>query len=226
MQHDGNEGVAMSWKTMTGRTKTAVVAAGAAVLVVVGAGAAVGATGPSTPTSSHHAVASAPSPAHPTHRRTATPTPTPTAVVTTKLVQQIAAIAFPVTTVQDPSRPKGTSAVTTAGVNGVRTTTYRVTYRDGVETGRVELGQVVTTPPVAQVTTVGSYVAPAPAPAPVAPAAPVPAPAPAQAATITPGAYCSASEVGQVAVAANGRSYQCGGHGPDARGSYHWNTTS
>jgi len=71
--------------------------------------------------------------------------------------------------------------------------------------------------------------APAPAPAPVAaapkpaapaPAAPAPAPAPA---AVTPGAFCPDALVGQPGVAANGRTYVCGGKGPDANGHYHWN---
>jgi hypothetical protein len=75
-------------------------------------------------------------------------------------------------------------------------------------------------------------VAPAPAPAAPAPVAPAPAPAPAapapapappqQTGGINPGGFCS--QVGAVAQADNGRSYKCGGKGPDASGRYHWNT--
>ena len=61
--------------------------------------------------------------------------------------------------------------------------------------------------------------APAPAPAPAAPA-PAPAPAPAG---VTPGAFCPDALVGQSGVAANGRTYVCGGKGADANGHYHWN---
>lgn len=104
-----------------------------------------------------------------THSSTAapkpTPTPTPTPVITTKLVTETSAIPFSSTTVQSASAPQGTSSVTTAGVDGVDTKTYLVTYSDGVETGRTLQSDVVTTPPVTQVTTVGTYVAPAPAPA-------------------------------------------------------------
>ncbi|RII90922.1 hypothetical protein DZF98_10690, partial [Clavibacter californiensis] len=63
-------------------------------------------------------------------------------------------------------------------------------------------------------------VAPAPAPA---PAAPAPEPAQ-QTGLIGPGTYCSPSQVGQVAQAANGRSYKCGGKGADRNGDFHWNT--
>lgn len=61
--------------------------------------------------------------------------------------------------------------------------------------------------------------------APAQPAAPAPPPAPAPATEpIIPGAFCSDSQVGQVAQAANGKSYRCGGKGADASGHYHWNT--
>ncbi len=62
---------------------------------------------------------------------------------------------------------------------------------------------------------------PAPAPAPPAPAPAPPAPA---TGLIVPGAFCPDSEVGHVGVAANGRSYTCGGKGADANGHYHWNS--
>lgn len=93
--------------------------------------------------------------------RVATATPTPQ--VTTKDVAVTSAIPFTATTVNDASVPQGTSSVTTAGVDGVLTTTYRVTYTDGVETGREQISQAVTQQPVSQVTTVGTYVAPPPA---------------------------------------------------------------
>jgi beta-lactam-binding protein with PASTA domain len=108
---------------------------------------------------------------------------------------------------------------------------------------RVDVGSTVTLTLLAPAPapTVEPTVAPAPAPAPAAPApapkpaapapAPVapapapaaPAPAPAQqTGGINPGGFCS--QVGAVAQADNGRSYKCGGKGPDANGKYHWNT--
>ncbi|MFZ7088842.1 G5 domain-containing protein [Curtobacterium sp. RRHDQ10] len=119
------------------------------------------------------------------------------------------------TTVDDPTVAKGTSRVTTAGADGVLTTTYEVTKTDGVETGRTQVSQSVTTPPVTQVTSNGTYVAPVPAPA--APAAP-------DHGVVNPGGFCSASDRGVTAQAANGRSYTCGGKGPDASGRLHWNS--
>lgn len=66
------------------------------------------------------------------------------------------AIPFVAVTVDDPSRDVGTSAVTVVGVDGVRTVTSEVTYTDGVETARRQVSDVVTTPPVDQVTAVGT----------------------------------------------------------------------
>ncbi|RIQ26301.1 hypothetical protein DY240_10575 [Jiangella rhizosphaerae] len=52
--------------------------------------------------------------------------------------------------------------VTTAGVEGVRTLTYEVTLTDGVETGRSLVSDEVTTAPVDEVTSVGTYEPPPP----------------------------------------------------------------
>lgn len=90
-----------------------------------------------------------------------TPTPTPTPVITTELIHETSAIPFQSTTVESSSLAQGTSSITTAGVDGVETKTYLVTYSDGVETSRVLQSDVVTTAPVTQVTTLGTYVAPA-----------------------------------------------------------------
>jgi hypothetical protein len=89
-------------------------------------------------------------------------------VITTKEVTETQVIPFESTTVTDPNLAKGTTRVTTVGVAGVSTLTYKVTYADGVETKRVSASNVVTTPPINQVTSVGTYVyvAPAPKPAP------------------------------------------------------------
>ncbi|GAB3124994.1 HNH endonuclease family protein [Glaciibacter psychrotolerans] len=62
---------------------------------------------------------------------------------------------------------------------------------------------------------------PAPAPAPAPDPAPAPAP-PAAAEPVHPGAFCSTP--GVTGVAANGRSYTCGGKGADTKGKYHWNS--
>lgn len=85
-----------------------------------------------------------------------------------KISTQTKAIPFSSTTVQDASSPQGTSKITTAGINGVETLTYKDTYVNGKQTNHQLVSDTVTTQPITQVTSVGTYVAPviAPAPAP------------------------------------------------------------
>lgn len=222
----------MRWAALKTKTKATIVVTVAAVVWLGGvgsAGALVGTVASHVGDARPAAVVAVadPTTAPPATR---TPTPTPTPVVEVTETTEDAPIPFERTTVDDPALPKGQTRVTTAGVEGTETTTWRVTTTDGVETERAETGKEVTKTPVAEVTSIGSYVAPAPAPvapAPVqqAPAAPDPAPvqqAPAHA-FITPGAFCAGAENGVVAQAASGKSYRCGGKGPDANGHLHWN---
>lgn len=109
-----------------------------------------------------------------TRRPVATRT-TPAPVVTTKTVVETEAVPFAATTRDDPTLAAGTRAVTTVGVAGIRTITYAVVYTDGVETSRSVVSDEVTTPPVDEVTSVGTFVAPPPPPPP--PPAPDPPPA-------------------------------------------------
>ena len=219
----------MKWAALTTKTKATVVVAVAAVVWLGGvgsAGALVGAAASNVAGS--HAATVAVATATPTPRasHTLTPTPTPEPVVVETERTQDTAIPFERTTVDDPALAKGQRRITTAGVPGVLTTTWRITTTDGVETGREEVGKRVTRAPVTEVTAVGSYVAP---PVPGAPPAPAPQQAPPQQAPasapglITPGAFCADAQEGAVAQAANGRSYRCGGKGPDASGHLHWN---
>ncbi len=67
-----------------------------------------------------------------------------------------AAIPFTSTTVKDATSAKGTQKVTTKGVDGVKSTTYKVVTVDGVEESRTLVSEADTTAAVAQVTTVGS----------------------------------------------------------------------
>lgn len=103
-------------------------------------------------------------------QRSASPTPSATPVTEATTVDVETAIPFAATTVDDPGRDAGTSAVTTEGRDGVKTSTYSVTLVDGTETGRTLVSEAVTTPPVDQVTSVGSR-QPAPAAPPAPPAA-------------------------------------------------------
>lgn len=91
-----------------------------------------------------------------------TPTPTPTPIVTVETVTETEAIPFERVTVEDATMELGTSAVTTAGVEGVRTLTYEVTSTDGAETGRTLVSDEVTTAPVDEMTSVGTYEPPPP----------------------------------------------------------------
>jgi hypothetical protein len=93
---------------------------------------------------------------------TATPTPTvvPVPVVTTKDELVLAEVPFAAVSQNDGNLLVGTNVVTVPGVNGVQTTTFRVSYTDGVETGRTQVSQVVTTTPVDQMTNVGVQPAP------------------------------------------------------------------
>ena len=90
--------------------------------------------------------------------------PTPKQVIhitTYKDVEETEPIAFTKETKNDSSIASGTSKVTTPGVNGVKTKTYRVTLLDNVETTRELKGEAMTTAPITEVTSIGTYVAPA-----------------------------------------------------------------
>lgn len=163
-----------TWIRLPRRRSAAAIGLGIAFAVFIGSTSAYGASHPLTPELAAVAAtvkpAAQPRTSTPTSstksEHTPTPTPTPTPVVTTSTVTETVAVPFTSSTVQSGAMAAGTSAVTTPGVNGVETKTYTVTYTDGAETGRVLTGDSVTTPPVTQVTTQGTYVAPAPAPAP------------------------------------------------------------
>lgn len=82
-------------------------------------------------------------------------------VTTYKEVSETAAIPFEKTTSESSLYDKGTTQVTTAGVDGEKTLTYKVTLVDGVETKREVVKEEVTTAPVSEITSVGTYVKPA-----------------------------------------------------------------
>ena len=70
-------------------------------------------------------------------------------------------IPFGKNSVESTSFNKGSSQVTTPGVNGQKTLTYSVTYTDGIETTRTLSKEEVTVNPITEVTTLGTYEAPA-----------------------------------------------------------------
>lgn len=71
-----------------------------------------------------------------------------------KLVAERAAIPFAAVTMIDRALAVGASVVSVAGVPGTRTTTYRVTVVNGVETSRVLVGEEVSRAAVDQITLV------------------------------------------------------------------------
>ena len=83
-------------------------------------------------------------------------------VVTTKEETKTEEVAFQTKEVTNPDLPEGTRRVKTAGKKGVRTIVETVTYTDGVETGRVEKSNTITTPAVDEVVEVGTKKAVAP----------------------------------------------------------------
>jgi hypothetical protein len=93
-----------------------------------------------------------------------TPEPEPGSKVTAKQEVVTTPIPYGSSTVDDPNSPAGSTTVVTAGVAGTLTQTYRVTYTDGIETARTLLTEIVTTPPVAEVVALGSFVPQAAAP--------------------------------------------------------------
>ena len=77
-------------------------------------------------------------------------------VVTTKEETKTEEVAFQTKEVPNADLPEGSRQVKTAGKKGVRTIVYTVTYTDGVETGRVEKSNTITTPAVDEVVEVGT----------------------------------------------------------------------
>lgn len=87
-------------------------------------------------------------------------------VIETRTVTETEAVAFTSTTVEDGNLAKGSTAVRTNGVNGVKTMTYDIDYTNGVAGEKKLVKEEVTTAPIAQVTAIGTYVKPAAAPKP------------------------------------------------------------
>ncbi|WP_164234099.1 G5 domain-containing protein [Microbacterium hydrocarbonoxydans] len=143
--------------------RSGLAALGVAALLITGGGVASASPSPSTEAGNFatpNSIADIPPTASASRP---TPTPVPTTVGT--LTENVA-IPFERTTIDDPLRDQGTTAVVTAGVDGVKVITYRVTMVDGVEVAREVVSETVQTAPVAEVTAIGSK-APAPPPAPV-----------------------------------------------------------
>lgn len=95
-----------------------------------------------------------------TQSPTGSNTQTSNPVTTYKEVTETEEVPFTKESKNDSTRTSGTSEVTTAGVNGLKIKTYKVTLVNGVETKRELVSEEVTRTPVAEVTSIGTYVAP------------------------------------------------------------------
>lgn len=76
-------------------------------------------------------------------------------VVETKLVEQSLALPYSSLTQNDPTMPKGQKSVT-PGENGEKVITFKITYTDGQETGRVVDHERITKAPVNEITRIGT----------------------------------------------------------------------
>lgn len=81
-------------------------------------------------------------------------------VVTVKEESKTEEVAFQITKSTDATLPVGEEKVIRAGVKGVRTIVYTVTYTNNVETSRTVKSDSITTPAVDELIAVGSYVQP------------------------------------------------------------------
>jgi hypothetical protein len=139
---------------------------GALALVIGGAGAVSALPSPvntsqaAPATQSTEPIASA----KPTATPKATPTTKPKPVQEIKQVEERSVVPFTSSTVDDANLASGTTAVVTAGANGERVVTYRVTYEDGVEVSREVATDVISVAPINEVIANGTYVAPPPPP--------------------------------------------------------------
>lgn len=79
-----------------------------------------------------------------------------------KDVTETVPVPHEVVETKDPQAFTGDKKVTTEGVDGEKTITYRVTLTDGVETAREEVATTVGRKPVAEQVTVGTKARPAP----------------------------------------------------------------
>jgi hypothetical protein len=156
---------------------TAAAGAGTLVLALLFSGAATAsATGQ---VASPQATTVTPTTSAATSSSTTTATSTPTPEEVTVSISEQVAIPFASTTVDDPTLLTGAKVVRTSGRAGVKTVTWLVRTRGGVEVGRNVSGEQVTTPAVDEVVAVGTAVpAPPPAERTTAPPAPKSTPTP------------------------------------------------
>jgi hypothetical protein len=81
-------------------------------------------------------------------------------VTTYKDIEETEPVAFSKEAKDDSLLASGTNRITTVGVDGVKTKTYKITLVNGIETARELKSEIITTTPVNEVTSTGTYVAP------------------------------------------------------------------
>jgi len=87
--------------------------------------------------------------------------PKPVPILTTKDVTNTVVLSYKTIFQDDNTLPKGQVKTLVVGVDGYTTTTTRIYYSDGIETGREQLVQT-TTPAIDQVVLNGTYIDPEP----------------------------------------------------------------
>lgn len=87
---------------------------------------------------------------------TASGTPGREPVIQRRIVTETQTIAFDTEEVRDNTVFRGTEEVRTAGVPGIRTLTYELTFTDGVQTAKVFKSSAVTREPVTEVIAIGT----------------------------------------------------------------------
>ena len=118
-------------------------------LLVLGACGSEGVSPPDTVTTTTAAVTATPS-------VTSSATTRATPAVEKRTVTKTRAISFATRRVNDPWLAKGTTKVRIHGVAGEKILTYRVTFTNGVQTGKKLVRKVVTKVPVARIIAVGT----------------------------------------------------------------------
>lgn len=130
--------------------------------------------------------------------------------VITKQETETKSIPFTTQNQDDASLPQSQTKVIQAGVDGVETLTYNVTYTNGQQTDKTLASDTVTTHPTTEIVANGTYVTPDPDPT------PAPTPTPSSCYPLTnggncyePGEYCRNSDHGASGVAGDGEAITC-----------------
>ena len=87
--------------------------------------------------------------------------------ITGSVENESVAVPFTATTKTDATLLVGTKKVVQNGVNGTLARTYSLSFADGAQTSKIQIGELLTVPPVPQITAIGSKPKPIPKPKPV-----------------------------------------------------------